>query len=243
MKNKVVSREEWLKASADFLKKEKAFTHERDALARQRRELPWMLIDKNYTFDTPTGKKTLSDLFQGKSQLLVQHFMLGPGWKEGCPGCSFMGDHVDGALRHLNQRDVTFTAISRGALSEIEAFKKRMGWKFNWVSSASSDFNFDFNVSFSDADKEKGKVTYNFETTDYQGEEMPGVSAFYKDASGRIFRTYSSYARGCEMVIGAYMLLDLLPKGRDEEPFKFHPMEWVKLHDQYDNPAPKHSCH
>lgn len=240
MSHKVVGRDEWLKASAAFLEKEKQFTHLRDDLARQRRELPWMLVEKNYVFESPASKKSLADLFQGKSQLFVQHFMFAPEWNEGCQGCSFQADHIDGALVHFTQRDVSFAAISRAPVEKLEAFRKRMNWHFNWVSSGGNDFNYDFNVSFKEGQE---KVSYNFRTTDFIETELPGNSMFYKDASGKIFRTYSSYARGCEMLMSTYMMLDLLPKGRDEEPFKVHPMEWVKHHDKYGSEKSHDCCH
>ncbi len=191
---KVVSQADWRAARKELLKKEKEFTRLRDQLSRQRRELPWEAVGKQYVFDGPRGKQTLSDLFGGKSQLIVYHFMFGPGWKEGCPSCSFLADTFDGAAVHLPQRDVSFVAVSRATLPEIEAFKKRMGWRFHWVSSSGSDFNFDYHVSFSKDDKAKGKVYYNYDMTDFPSEEAPGASVFYKNASGEIFHTYSTYA-------------------------------------------------
>jgi predicted dithiol-disulfide oxidoreductase (DUF899 family) len=242
MKHKIVSGSEWIKSHTQFLKAEKQFTKQRDELAKQRRALPWTLVEKNYTFETVNGPKTLSELFEGKSQLFVQHFMFGPTWEEGCPGCSFQADHVNAALLHFSQKDVTYVAISRGPVEALEKYKKRMGWKFPWVSSGKNDFNFDFHVSFTEKDKENGKVFYNYEEVDYMGEELPGNSVFIKGNRGEIFHTYSSFARGCEMFLTTYMLLDLLPKGREEEGFKHHPMEWVRRHDQYETGSPKHCC-
>ncbi|MBZ5651743.1 MAG: thioredoxin family protein [Acidobacteriia bacterium] len=229
---KVVSQADWLAARKELLKKEKEFTRLRDQLSRQRRELPWEAVEKRYAFDGPKGKQTLGDLFGGKSQLIVYHFMFGPGWKEGCPSCSFLADTFDGAAVHLAQRDVNFVVVSRATLPEIEAFKKRMGWRFNWVSSSGSDFNFDYHVSFSKDDKAKGKVYYNYDMTDFPSEEAPGTSVFYKNEAGEIFHTYSSYARGLDILLCAYNYLDLTPKGRDEDGLA-HPMAWVRHHDRY----------
>jgi predicted dithiol-disulfide oxidoreductase (DUF899 family) len=189
-------------------------------------------VEKRYVFDGPKGKQTLGDLFGGKSQLIVYHFMFGPGWKEGCPSCSFLADTFDGAAVHLAQRDVNFVVVSRATLPEIEAFKKRMRWRFNWVSSSGSDFNFDYHVSFSKDDKAKGKVYYNYDMTDFPSEEAPGTSVFYKNEAGEIFHTYSSYARGLDILLCAYNYLDLTPKGRDEDSLA-HPMAWVRHHDRY----------
>jgi len=230
--HKIVSREEWLEARKAHLAKEKEFTRLRDELSRQRRELPWLKVEKNYVFDGPKGKETLADLFDGRGQLIVYHFMLGPGWKEGCKSCSFVSDHIDGAVVHLAQRDVTLLAISRAPLPEIEAFKKRMGWRFKWVSSYGNDFNFDYHVSFTKDEMAKGKVYYNYEMQEFGSEEGPGVSVFYKDGAGDIFHTYSSYARGLDMLVGAYNYLDLVPKGRDEDALSFT-MAWVRHHDKY----------
>ena len=229
---KVVSQADWLAARKELLKKEKEFTRLRDQLSRQRRELPWEAVEKRYVFDGPKGKQTLGDLFGGKSQLIVYHFMFGPGWKEGCPSCSFLADTFDGAAVHLAQRDVNFVVVSRATLPEIEAFKKRRGWRFNWVSSSGSDFNFDYHVSFSKDDKAKGKVYYNYDMTDFPSEEAPGTSVFYKNEAGEIFHTYSSYARGLDILLCAYNYLDLTPKGRDEDGLA-HPMAWVRHHDRY----------
>jgi predicted dithiol-disulfide oxidoreductase (DUF899 family) len=232
--HKVVSQAEWTEAHRAFLAKEKELTRQRDELSRQRRALPREKVEKNYVFDGPRGKKTLADLFAGKSQLIVYHFMFGPGWKEGCPSCSFLADGFDGAAVHLAHRDVTFVAISRATLPEIEAFKKRMGWRFNWVSSFGNDFNYDYHVSFSQEERQKGqgKVYYNYDMTEFPSEEGPGTSVFYKNAAGEVFHTYSSYARGLDPMISTYNWLDLTPKGRDEDELA-HSMAWVRHHDKY----------
>jgi len=227
--SKVVNHEAWVAARKDLLAKEKEFNRLRDDLSRLRRDLPWEKVEKNYVFDTPKGKQSLADLFEGKSQLFVYHFMLGPGWKEGCPSCSYVSDHFDGMLPHLAARDTTLVAISRAPLAEVQAFQKRMGWKFPWASSSANDFNFDYGVSFQGA---KGSpVTYNYETTKLGSEELPGASVFYKNPAGDVFHTYSTYSRGLDILIGTYNVLDLLPKGRDEEPSKG--MAWVRYHDRY----------
>ncbi len=229
---RVVSRAEWLVARKNLLTKEKELTRQRDALSAERRELPWVRVEKEYVFDAPGGKETLADLFGGRSQLIVQHFMFGPGWEEGCPSCSFRADHVDGSVVHLAHRDVTLLAISRAPLPQIEAFKMRMGWHFKWVSSYGNDFNFDYHVSFTKDEIATGKVHYNYQMLEFSGEELPGTSVFYKDGTGDIFHTYSCYARGNDMLIGAYHYLDLAPKGRDEDALAF-PMAWVRHHDRY----------
>jgi len=230
--HKVVSREEGLKARKAHLAKEKEFTRLRDELSRQRRELPWVRVEKEYVFDASGGKETLADLFGGRRQLIVYHFMFGPGWEEGCPSCSFLADHIAGAVVHLAQRDVTLVAVSRAPLPQIEAFKKRMGWRFKWVSSYGNDFNLDYHVSFTKDEMAKGKVYYNYEMTEFASEEAPGTSVFYRDATGDIFHTYSSYARGLDMLVGAYNYLDLVPKGRDEAELPWT-MAWVRHHDRY----------
>jgi predicted dithiol-disulfide oxidoreductase (DUF899 family) len=227
-----VSRDEWLGARKELLTQEKQFTRLRDELSKQRRELPWERVEKQYVFDGPRGKETLADLFDGRSQLIVYHFMFGPDWKEGCPSCSFLADHIDGSLVHLNARDVTLLAVSRAPLSEIEAFKKRMGWRFHWVSSFGNDFNRDYHVWFTKDEMAKGKVYYNYDMNEFPSEEAPGASVFYKDATGGIFHTYSTYARGGDILIGAYNYLDLVPKGRNEDTLAFT-MSWVRHHDRY----------
>jgi len=230
---KVVSHEDWRAARKEFLAKEKEFSRLRDQLSRQRRELPWEGVDKEYVFEGPKGKETLADMFAGRSQLIIYHFMLGPGWSAGCPSCSYLADHFDGPSVHLANRDVTLAVVSRAPLTEIEVFKKRMGWKFHWVSSFGSDFNYDYHVSFTPEEQAKGKVNYNYELTQFPSEEGPGLSVFYKDASGKVFHTYSSYARGLDIFVGAYNFLDHAPKGRDEDGLA-HTMAWVRHHDRYD---------
>jgi len=231
---KIVSQAEWLAARKKLLAKEKQLTRERDAIAAERRQLPWVKVEKNYVFDSPGGKKTLADLFEGRSQLIVYHFMFGPEWKEGCPSCSFNMDHTDPALVHLAQRDVSFAAVSRAPLPKIEAFKKRMGWRFNWVSSNGTDFNYDYHVSFTPEEIAKGKVEYNFELMEFPSTEAPGVSVFYKDKDGNIFYTYSAYARGAESTMNTYNYLDFVPKGRDEDGLPFT-MAWLRHHDRYES--------
>ena len=233
--NPIVSRDEWLIARKRHLAREKELTRLRDQVNAERRELPWVKVEKRYVFDTPDGKKTLAELFDGRSQLVVDHFMLGPGWKEGCVGCSFGADHIGGALVHLEHHDVTVVAVSRAPLAEIEAYKKRMGWRFKWVSSYGSDFNYDFHVSFTKDETAKGEVYYNYETRKLQSEEMSGISVFYKDVTGGIFHTYSSYARGGEELLGTYMVLDRTPKGRNETGPHHNLMDWVRRHDEYED--------
>jgi predicted dithiol-disulfide oxidoreductase (DUF899 family) len=229
----IVSREQWLAARTALLAKEKEFTRLRDRLAAERRALPWVKVEKRYTFDAPEGKQTLGDLFAGRSQLVVKHFMLGPGWKDGCVGCSFGADHIDGGLVHLEHHDVSVVAVSRAPLAEIETYRRRMGWRFKWVSSHGSDFNYDYHVSFTPEDLAKGKVSYNYAMIDPGIDELPGVSVFFKDATGDIFHTYSSYARGSEELITTYMVLDLTPHGRNETGPHHNLMDWVRRHDEY----------
>jgi predicted dithiol-disulfide oxidoreductase (DUF899 family) len=229
---KVVSPSEWLTARKKHLAKEKEFTRLRDELSRDRRELPWEKVEKEYVFEGASGQVSLGELFNGRSQLIVYHFMFGPGWKEGCPSCSYLGDHFDGPGIHLANRDVSFAAISRAAYPEIAAFKKRMGWRFNWVSSLASDFNYDYHVSFTPEQQATGKVFYNYADTPFPSEEAPGLSVFAKDGNGNIFHTYSSYGRGLDLLVGAYNFLDLVPKGRDEDKLQFS-MAWVRHHDKY----------
>jgi predicted dithiol-disulfide oxidoreductase (DUF899 family) len=227
----IVSEADWLVARKDLLTREKEFTRQRDALSAARRSLPWVKIDKKYVFDGPKGKETLAELFDGRSQLIVYHFMLGPGWGEGCKSCSYLADHFDGANRHLPHRDVTFVVISRAPLSEIEAYQKRMGWRFKWLSSHGNDFNFDYHVSFTKEEEKANKVYYNYGTGEFMSDELPGLSVFSKGENGDLFHTYSTYARGLDMLVGAYTFLDLVPKGRDENPEST--MDWVRRHDQY----------
>ena len=228
---KVVSEPEWLVARKDLLTRERELTRLRDEVSRHRRELPWVKIDKEYIFDGPDGRQTLADLFDGRSQLIVYHFMLGPGWEEGCKSCSYLADHFDGANGHLPHRDVTFVVISRAPLSQIQSYQKRMGWRFKWLSSHGKDFNFDYHVSFTEEDEKKGKVYYNYATQEFISDELPGLSVFYKDENGDVFHTYSTYARGLDILVGAYNLLDLTPKGRNENPDAT--MDWVRRHDEY----------
>ena len=232
MNPRVVSEAEWLVARKDLLTREKELTRLRDEVSRHRRELPWVKVDKEYLFDGPDGRETLADLFDGRSQLIVYHFMFGPGWEEGCKSCSYLADHFDGANWHLPHRDVTFVVISRALLAELEPYKKRMGWRFKWLSSHGNDFNFDYHVSATEEEKTKGKMFYNYRTDELMGDEMPGLSVFYKDDNDDVFHTYSTYARGLDILVGAYNLLDLVPKGRDEDDLGFT-MDWVRRHDQY----------
>jgi predicted dithiol-disulfide oxidoreductase (DUF899 family) len=239
---KVVSPAEWVAARTELLRKEKEFTRLRDELSRQRRELPWEKVEKKYVFEGGNGKETLGDLFDGRSQLIIYHFMFGPGWKEGCPSCSFLADTFDGARVHMAQRDTTLAVVSRATLPEIQAFQKRMGWTFQWVSSFGSDFNYDYQVTA--AKDEKGKAHYNYAMVDFPSEERPGASVFYRDQTGEIFHTYSTYARGLDILLPAYNFIDLTPKGRDEAEMKPHAMAWVRHHDRYENTgdAKKHGC-
>ncbi len=227
--HKVVSREEWLKARKAHLAKEKELTRLRDQLSAERRELPWVKVEKPYVFDGPNGKESLAELFDGRSQLIVYHFMFGPEWKEGCPSCSFLADHLEGALAHLEHHDVSLVAVSRARLPQIEAFKKRMGWGFRWVSSHGNDFNRDYHVSFTKDEMAKGSIYYNYDMLKFPSDEAPGTSVFYKDATGDVFHTYSAYARGLDVLLGTYNWLDLTPKGRNEA----GAMDWVRHHDRY----------
>ena len=238
----IVSREDWLAARTALLQEEKDLLKAYDALALKRRQLPWVKVDKRYTFDTPTGPKTLSDLFEGRSQLLVQHFMYGPDWEEGCVGCSFGADHMHGIWTHLEHHDVKFTAISRASLTQIDAFKARMGWGFDWVSSGGSDFNYDYNVSFTEVQKAAGKVVYNFAECDYACDELPGMSVFCKDVDGAVYHTYSVFARGTELASGAFQMLDMTPKGRNETGPNFNLTDWVRHHDKYEDVKGETAC-
>ncbi len=230
MQHAVVSHEDWFAARRDLLQKEKELTHLRDSVASERLALPWERIEKDYVFDTLDGPRSLAGLFEGRSQLVVQHFMLAPGWKEGCPSCSFMADHTDGMNLHLANHDVTMIAVSRAPLADIERYRKRMGWTFGWVSSFGSDFNYDFRVSFTPEEVASGHIDYNFGGWNMTGEEWPGVSAFIKNEAGEVFRTYSTYGRGVEVMMGTYAMLDLTPKGRNEA----RGMDWVRRHDRYE---------
>jgi predicted dithiol-disulfide oxidoreductase (DUF899 family) len=231
--HRVVSREQWLVERKALLACEKALTKARDEVARQRRELPFVRVEKAYRFEGPAGGETLAGLFAGKSQLVVYHFMFGPDWPEGCPGCSFLADHIDGTIPHLAERDVTLLAVSRAPLKRIDAFKKRMRWRFKWASSFGSDFNYDYGVSFTREQLAKGEVEYNYKMQAGH-DELPGISVFYKDDAGRVFHSYSSYGRGGDLLIGAYNYLDLVPKGRDEDGLP-RTMDWVRHHDRYDD--------
>ncbi len=233
---KAGTREEWLAARLELLKEEKELMRRSDELASRRRALPSVRIDKTYVFDSPDGRRTLAELFEGRSQLLVQHFMFAPGWEQGCPSCSFMADHVDGMTIHLAHRDVAFAAISRAPLADIERFRKRMGWRFKWASSYGGDFNYDFLVSFTPEEVAKGALNYNFGPWPHAFDEWPGVSVFHKNDAGEVFHAYSTYGRGVEVMMGAYRMLDLTPKGRDEKNVEYK-MEWVRHHDRYE-PAP-----
>jgi predicted dithiol-disulfide oxidoreductase (DUF899 family) len=230
--HKIVSKNEWIAARKVLLKKEKEFTVLRDQLSQQRRDLPWVAVDKEYIFDGPNGKETLPDLFDGRSQLIVYHFMYDPNWDVGCPSCSFWADNFNDIIVHLNQRDVTLIAISKAPYSKIDAYKKRMGWDFKWVSSYDTDFNFDYHVSFTQEELAKKKAFYNFISQDPRTSEREGISVFYKDLSDKIFYTYSAYARGIDILNNTYNYLDLVPKGRDEDGYDF-PMAWVRRHHEY----------
>jgi predicted dithiol-disulfide oxidoreductase (DUF899 family) len=233
----VVSDTRWIEERRKLLEREKALTRLHDEVATARRALPWRRVGANYVFDTPHGKRTLADLFAGRRQLMVQHFMLGPGWEQGCPSCSFMADHADGMNIHLPHRDITFVAVSRAPLPEIQRFHSRMGWQFDWVSSHGSEFNRDFAVSFTQEELATGEVDYNYGKVHFPAEEAPGISVFYKDDAGDVFHTYSTFGRGVEAMMGAYVLMDLTPKGRGERD-TFYKMEWVRHHDRYE-PAPR----
>lgn len=227
----VVSHEQWLAARTALLAKEKAFTRARDELNRERRALPWERVEKTYLFDGPAARETLAELFAGRSQLIVYHFMFPPEWDEGCKHCSFWADHYDAAGIHLNHRDVTFVVVSRAPLAKLAAFQQRMGWRFKWVSSAGGDFNYDYHVSFTPAEVERGSMLYNYARSNAGMPEREGLSVFSKDPAGAVFHTYSCYARGIDLLNGTYNFLDLVPKGRDEDPDS--PQSWVQHHDRY----------
>lgn len=242
MEHSVVSRDEWLEARRTLLMKEKEMTRMRDRINADRLALPWVKVDKDYVFTTPTGRKTLAELFDGRSQLVVYHFMFGPDWEAGCPGCSFLADHLDGAIVHLNNHDVSFVCVSRAPLDKIEAYKRRMDWHFPWVSSFGSDFNFDYHVSFTKEELAAGPVTYNFRETpaEQAHDELPGLSSFYRDTDGTVYHTYSNYARGGEEMLGTMMILDCAPLGRNEG----STMDFVKRHDEYETrPKAATCCH
>ncbi len=242
MHHQTVSRDEWLAARKQLLIKEKQFTRLRDQLNAERSDLPWVKVEKAYVFDGPNGKETLADLFDGRSQLVVKHFMFGPEWTDGCLGCSFELDNLAGALVHLEHHDVTYVAIARAPFAKLDAFRRRMGWRCKFVSSFDSDFNYDFHVSFKPDEVAMGNAYYNYESRDVGIDELSGRSVFYKDATGDIFHTYSSYARGGEISLGSYGILDITPKGRNET-INGNLSDWVRLHDRYDDSAPADCCH
>jgi len=229
---RVVPQAEWLAARKELLSKEKEFTRLRDELSRQRRELPWEKVEKRYVFEGPDGKQTLPELFDGRSQLIVYHFMFDPSWEAGCPHCSFWADNFNPVIVHLNHRDVTMITVSRAPYRKLAAYGKRMGWSFKWVSSFETDFNFDYHVSFTPEQLAKKEALYNFEIQDPHGSEQQGVSVFYKDAAGSVFHTYSTHARGIDLMNTAYNYLDLTPKGRDEGG---RGQFWVRRHNEYEN--------
>jgi predicted dithiol-disulfide oxidoreductase (DUF899 family) len=231
--HRIVSREEWVAARRQLLAREKEFTRARDELSRQRRELPWTRVDTKYVFEGPDGRESLGDLFAGRSQLVVYHFMFDPSWTEGCKSCSFWVDNFDGIVVHLNHRDTSLVLVSRAPLDALQAFRRRMGWRVKWVSSLQTDFNRDYHVTFTPEELASGHVYYNYEQRGFPVAEAPGISVFARDADGSIYHTYSSYARGLDMVNGAYHLMDLLPKGRDEAGLSYS-MEWLRHHDRYE---------
>jgi predicted dithiol-disulfide oxidoreductase (DUF899 family) len=240
----VVSEAKWLAARKELLREEKELTRLGDRLAARRRALPWVKMTKPYHFESPRGKVTLADLFEDRSQLMVQHFMLGPGWEQGCKSCSFMMDHFNPAVVHLKARDVSFAAISHAPLAEILPFKKRMGWAVNWVSSHGTGFNQDFSVSFTEEEIERGGVSYNYTKMDFPQTEAPGISVFARDDAGDVYHTYSTFGRGVEVVMTTYDLLDLVPKGRDEgNDEDEYGMGWLRHHDRYDQPADAVAVH
>jgi predicted dithiol-disulfide oxidoreductase (DUF899 family) len=232
MSRRIVSRDEWTEARKQHLTKEKEFTRLRDELSAHRRDLPWVRVDKAYVFEGPNGKESLGELFDGKSQLIIQHFMFGTDWNEGCKSCSFWADNYNGFIVHLGQRDVAFVVVSLAPFSRIESFKKRMGWSFKWVSSFGTDFNHDYHVSFTPEELAAGEVYYNYAPRKTSVTELPGTSVFYRNDSGEIFHTYSSYERGQDMLNAAYHYLDLVPKGRNETGLP-SPQAWLRHHDNY----------
>jgi predicted dithiol-disulfide oxidoreductase (DUF899 family) len=239
--HKIVSRQEWIEARKAHMAREKELTRAREALAEERRGLPWVEVDKPYTFEGSNGTVTLADLFKGKPQLVVQHVMFAPDWDAACKSCSFWVDGFERMVPHLAARDTATAAVSLAPVAKLEAFKKRMGWTFDWVSSGNNDFNYDYGVSFTRGQIDAGQAEYNYGTRRLYGPELPGISVFYRDEEGRIFHTYSCYARGLDMMNAAYQYLDLTPLGRHEEGLPY-PMDWVRLHDQYQPEATKASC-
>jgi len=238
MRHRIVSRDEWVSARKAHLRNEKALTRMRDLVSAERRTLPWVKVEKNYVFDTPNGKKTLAELFGKNSQLIIHHFMWRWDLDQGCASCSLEADHAEGAIVHLENHDVTYVRVSRAPLAKLEAYKKRMGWRAKWVSSYGNDFNYDYHVSFTKEELAKGAVYYNYAMTKDGFDELPGLSVFYKDEDGSVFHTYSSYGRGNEEVIGAFIYLDITPQGRNETEI----MDWVKRHDEYEAAAPAGAC-
>lgn len=234
MTHPIVSREDWLEARKVHLEDEKAFTRARDALSARRRALPWLRVEKDYRFQTADGEKTLGDLFGDKTQMIVIHFMMGPDWEEGCTCCSFWADTYSGIQVHLANRDAAFVSVANTSLEKIDGYRRRMGWTFGWASSLGSDFNRDFNVTFTPEELSGGTTVYNYASRGFPSTEAPGISIFHKPDPDTIVHTYSTYGRGLDMMNGAYQLMDLLPKGRDEELLDY-PMAWVRRHDQYDN--------
>jgi predicted dithiol-disulfide oxidoreductase (DUF899 family) len=239
--HKIVSRQEWIEARKAHMAHEKEFARARDRLSEERRQLPWVKVDKAYTFDGPNGKVTLADLFKGRNQLVVQHVMFAPEWDAACKSCSFWVDGFERMVPHLAARDTTMVAVSLAPLEKLEAFKKRMGWTFDWFSSGNNDFNYDYGVSFTREQIDAGDAKYNYGTTRLYGPELPGISVFYRDEAGDIFHTYSTYARGLDMMNSAYQYLDLTPLGRHEEGLPY-PMDWVRLRDQYQPEEAKAAC-
>lgn len=229
----VVADEQWLEARRKLLAREKELTHLHDQVARERRALPWRRVATDYVFDTTAGRRTLAELFDGRGQLMVQHFMFGPGWEQGCPSCSYMADHTDGMNVHLAHRDITFVAVSRAPLADLQRFRRRMGWRFEWASSHGSGFNRDFHVSFTPEQLASGAVDYNYGKVAFPAEEAPGISVFIRGGAGEVFHTYSTFGRGVEVMMGAYALMDLTPMGRGERDVP-HKMEWVRHHDRYE---------
>ncbi len=236
----VASEQEWLQARMELLAKEKELRSHMDEVARLRRELPWKRVEQDYVFETGEGRKMLSELFEGRRQLVIYHFMFGPDWEQGCASCSYLADHMEGARLHLAQRDVTLLAVSRAPLAKIDAFKKRLGWKFRWVSSAGSSFNFDYHVSFTQEEMGRGEVYYNYRHSAFPQSEAPGLSVFYKNA-GEVFHCYSTYARGLDILLGTYNYLDFVPKGRDEDGLEW-PMAWVRHNDRYEDSPKVSDC-
>lgn len=240
-KHPTVTRDRWIADRKALLAHEKELTQLQDRIAAERRALPWVKLDTDYPFDTADGPRRLSELFQGRRQLLVQHFMFGPGWEQGCKSCSFMADHLDGMAIHLAHRDIALLVVSRAPLAELLAFKARMGWKFDWASSHGSDFNRDFHVSFEPEDRVDGEVFYNFHMTPFPQTEAPGISVFCKDDAGQVFHTYSTFGRGVEVMMGTYPLVDLTPRGRDEAGLSYT-MAWVRHHDRYEDAPAGAAC-